>query len=125
MEFKKCQRCGCFFLSNNDVCTKCEAKDKLEMNNLKNYLENLDLNINNKSKTDLFNNNSTNKNYSNLNSYIDTISVNTGITVKNLNRYFTNDAFVSEANIVNTDYPNFADYVPSNKISTKIVRKHK
>lgn len=70
MEFKKCDRCGCFFLSNSNVCYNCSPKDSFEMSKLKNYLES--------------------ENYSNS---IDSISVDTGISVKNLNRYFENKEF--------------------------------
>lgn len=70
MEFKKCGRCGCFFLSDSDVCYNCTPKDNFEMSKLKNYLES--------------------ENYSNS---IDSISVDTGISVKNLNRYFENKEF--------------------------------
>ena len=31
MEFKKCARCGCFFISDNDICCNCEAKDRYDM----------------------------------------------------------------------------------------------
>ena len=27
MEFKKCARCGCFYMSEDDVCVKCYPKD--------------------------------------------------------------------------------------------------
>ena len=70
MEFKKCERCGCFFASNSDVCGNCGPKDSLEMLKLKNYLEG--------------------ENYSNS---INSISVDTGISVKNLNRYLENKEF--------------------------------
>lgn len=70
MEFKKCERCGCFFLSDNTVCGNCSPKDNLEISKLKNYLEN--------------------ENYSNC---INSISVDTGISVKNLNRYLENEDF--------------------------------
>ena len=70
MEFKKCERCGCFFLSDNDVCDNCTPKDSFEMSKLKNYLES--------------------DNYANS---INSISVDTGITVKNLNRYLENKEF--------------------------------
>ena len=70
MEFKKCDRCGCFFLSDNSVCYNCSPKDSFEMSKLKNYLES--------------------ENYSNS---IDSISVDTGISVKNLNRYLENEDF--------------------------------
>ena len=39
MEFKKCKRCGCFFVSNNDICGKCSPKDEYEITKLKNYFE--------------------------------------------------------------------------------------
>lgn len=70
MEFKKCERCGCFFLSDSNVCYNCSPKDSFEMSKLKNYLES--------------------ENYSNS---IDSISVQTGISVKNLNRYLENKDF--------------------------------
>ncbi len=70
MEFKKCERCGCFFLSDSAVCCNCSPKDSFEMSKLKNYLES--------------------ENYSNS---IDWISVDTGISVKNLNRYLSNEEF--------------------------------
>lgn len=70
MEFKKCERCGCFFLSENNVCGNCGPKDSFEMSKLKNYFES--------------------ENYSNS---IDSISVDTGISVKNLNRYLENEEF--------------------------------
>ena len=70
MEFKKCERCGCFFLSNSDVCCNCSPKDSFEISKLKNYFEG--------------------ENYS---SSIDCISVQTGISVKNLNRYLGNEEF--------------------------------
>ena len=67
MEFKKCERCGCFFLSESVVCENCSPKDSFEMSKLKNYFES--------------------ENYSNS---INSISVDTGISVKNLNRYLEN-----------------------------------
>ncbi len=70
MEFKKCERCGCFFASNSDVCGNCGPKDSLEMLKLKNYLES--------------------ENYSNS---INCISIDTGISVKNLNRYLGYEDF--------------------------------
>ena len=38
MEFKKCERCGCFFTSDDCVCPKCAPKDKCEISILKDYL---------------------------------------------------------------------------------------
>lgn len=70
MDFKKCVRCGCFFVSSNDVCCNCETKDKQDIYNLKNYI---------------------------INSYsdcsIDNLSFNTGVSVKNISRFIENNAF--------------------------------
>ena len=38
MEFNKCSRCGNFFLSNDDVCPRCKAKDTLEFETFKSYV---------------------------------------------------------------------------------------
>lgn len=70
MEFKKCERCGCFFLSNSNVCENCTPRDTFEMSKLRNYLES--------------------ENYSNS---LNSISVDTGISIKNLNRYLINEEF--------------------------------
>lgn len=70
MEFKKCKRCGCFFVSNNDICCKCSPRDEYDISTLKNYLED---NISASS--------------------LEEISNSTGITLKNLNRYMQTDEF--------------------------------
>lgn len=70
MEFKKCERCGCFFLSESTVCENCMPKDNFEMSKLRNYFDG--------------------ENYS---SSINSISIDTGISVKNLNRYLENEEF--------------------------------
>ena len=72
MEFNKCSRCGNFFISNDDVCPKCKAKDTLEFETFKTYIEENGINEN-----------------------LDVLSSETGITVKNLNRFL--------------DYTNFKD----------------
>lgn len=64
MEFKKCARCGCFFVTEGEVCTNCMPKDRLDIYKMQSYLE------------------------ENQNSSIDTISMDTGISTKNLERYF-------------------------------------
>lgn len=70
MDFKKCVRCGCFFVSANDVCCNCETRDKQDICNLKNYI---------------------------INSYsdcsIDNMSFNTGVSVKNISRFIENNVF--------------------------------
>ena len=31
MNFNKCERCGCFFVTDQNVCPKCEPKENFEM----------------------------------------------------------------------------------------------
>ena len=71
MQFNKCSRCGCFFVSSGDVCPNCQPKDDMEMNTLMNFLED-----------------------SSIDCSLENISYSTGITMKNLNRYFSNDNFI-------------------------------
>ena len=71
MQFNKCSRCGCFFVSSGDVCPNCKPKDDIEMNKLISFLED-----------------------SNMDCSLENISYNTGISMKNLNRYFTDDKFI-------------------------------
>ena len=85
-EFKKCKRCGNFFISNKDICGNCISKDELEITKLKNYFElNSDV------------------------SSLEEISNYTGITVKNLDRYLTFDEFknISEELNKNNKTSNF------------------
>ena len=64
MEFKKCARCGCFFISNNDVCFNCESKDRFDIAKLNNILEE----------------------NNNFNS-VESLSIASGINLNNLNRF--------------------------------------
>ena len=64
MEFNRCSRCGNFYLSQGNVCPKCSAKDNLELSTFKTYLQE-----------------------NGLNSSLENISGQTGISVKNLNRF--------------------------------------
>ena len=64
MEFKKCSRCGNFYLSEGDVCPKCSSKDSFELTTFKTYIE--------KNGTE---------------NSIDTISQELGIQVRHLNRF--------------------------------------
>lgn len=68
MEFKKCLRCGCFFMAENNVCCNCEPKDKLDLANLNSFLE---------------------ENH-NFNSIQD-LSIASGINVRNLNRFIADN----------------------------------
>ncbi len=80
MEFKKCERCGCFFTSNDNVCYNCLTKDKFEMSKFKNFVEE--------------------NNISNITSLND-LSIQTGISSKNLNRFLGYDDFNELANQIN------------------------
>ena len=60
-----------FFVNSGDVCPNCAPKDNFEMNKLKNFLEDSDMTCS-----------------------METISYDTGISIKNLNRYFSKDSFV-------------------------------
>lgn len=85
MEFKKCDRCGCFFVSDGNTCVNCSPKDKLEINKLKNFLDG--------ATPDSGTN-------------IDALSYNTGITIKNLNRFLCTDEFAGiakELGIINNE----------------------
>lgn len=72
MEFNKCSRCGNFYVSNEDVCPNCKAKDTLEFETFKTYIAENGINNN-----------------------LDILSSETGISVKNLNRFigYTNYNF--------------------------------
>ena len=64
MEFKKCSRCGNFYVSEGYVCPKCSPKDNFEFSTFKSYIA-----------------------QNGSDDSIDTISNKTGISVKNLNRF--------------------------------------
>ena len=75
MEFKRCERCGSFYLSESNICENCSPKDSFELSKLRNYFEG-DIQANS----------------------IDSISIDTGISVKNLNRYLGNEEFSEISN---------------------------
>ncbi len=64
MNLSKCERCGCFFVTENAVCPNCRTKDENEISQLKNFL------IENDSKIS-----------------VEELSLSTGISVKNVNRF--------------------------------------
>lgn len=75
MEFNKCSRCGSFYVSKGNVCPKCSTKDGFEFSTFKTYI-----------KENGFENN------------LETISGQTGISVKNLNRFLNYEEFQSIKN---------------------------
>lgn len=70
MNFNRCERCGCFFASNDHVCPNCAPKDHFEKVTLKDYLEHADQTL----------------------SLYD-MCIETGISEKNMNRYLQSDEF--------------------------------
>ena len=76
MEFKKCARCGCFFMSNNDVCCNCESKDMFDIAKLNSFIED---NISFNSIQDL--------------------SIASGVNLNNLNRFIQNNKLSGIDNI--------------------------
>ncbi len=69
MEFKRCARCGCFFVTAGDVCSSCAPKDRLDIFKVRNYFE------------------------ENSDSSINNISISTGISTKNLTRFLNSQNF--------------------------------
>ena len=37
MNFNKCKRCGCFFISSGDTCPSCTSKDNNEISKLNEF----------------------------------------------------------------------------------------
>ena len=68
MDFKKCVRCGSFFVTEGEVCQNCMPKDRLDIVKFQDYIGN----------TNDFS--------------ADNISINTGISLKNVNRYLTQNS---------------------------------
>lgn len=82
MELNRCSRCGNFYYSNTNVCPKCSTKDGAEFSIFKNYIQE-----------------------NGLESSLNIISGETGISVNNLNRFI--------------NYPEFKD-IPKNANSNNI-----
>lgn len=70
MEFNKCSRCGSFYITGGNVCPKCSGKDGFEFSTFKNYVAE-----------------------NGLENSLDTISIETGISEKNLNRFLNYNEF--------------------------------
>lgn len=73
MELNRCSRCGNFYVAEGNVCPKCSTKDGFEFSKFKSYVQ-----------------------QNGLENSLNTISNNTGISVRNLNRF--------------TKYPEFENY---------------
>lgn len=70
MQLNQCSRCGAFFVSENHICPNCEIKDQKDIAKLKTYLTESDNPIS-----------------------LEEISCNTGISIKNLDRFLATDDF--------------------------------
>ena len=84
MEFKKCNRCGCFFTSDENVCCNCKQKDRSDEVTLKSFFE---------EKETI--------------SSLEEVSLNTGISVKNLARYVEEGTY----NDIISNLPNTNDNI--------------
>lgn len=76
MEFKKCMRCGCFFMSDNDVCCNCQSRDRMDIAKLNSILE----------ESHRFNS-------------IQDLSIVSGVNINNLNRFIANNKISGIDNI--------------------------
>lgn len=77
MQVNKCERCGCFFVSDSSICPTCTQKDAHDIAHLKNFLE----------EGNSFTN-------------IEEIACLTGITPKNLHRLFQSDNLFQDNNSI-------------------------
>ena len=80
MKFNKCVRCGCFFASSDDVCPSCKSNDEVDKHTLKNFLDNADAPLS-----------------------LDSLSFNSGVELKNINRYMESKEFSSYKKMLGGD----------------------
>ena len=81
MELNKCKRCGAFFATQDSVCPNCRPKDLSDVYKLKSFLQEND-----------------------LPSSMDVLSCETGISIKNLNRFLESKDLLeigNDSNIIN------------------------
>ena len=76
MEFKKCVRCGCFFMSDNDICCNCQSRDRMDIAKLNSILE----------ENNTFNT-------------LQDLSIISGINLNNLNRFIADNKISGIDNI--------------------------
>ncbi len=70
MELNRCSRCGNFYVAEGNVCPKCSTKDGFEFSAFKSYVQE-----------------------NGFKNSLNTISNDTGISVKNLNRFVGYEEF--------------------------------
>ena len=78
MEFKKCTRCGNFYVSEGNVCPRCTAKDNMEFSTFKTYIQE-----------------------NGFEGSLTNISGETGISKKNINRFLTYEGIKEEIKNIN------------------------
>ncbi len=71
MDFKRCNRCGNFFMTENDICYDCSIKDNADIAKLNSILSN----------------------NTGINS-VNELSANSGVNPTNINRFIDNN-FIS------------------------------
>ncbi len=79
MEFNRCSRCGNFYVSEGNVCPKCSSKDGFEFSAFKSYVQE-----------------------NGFDNSLNTISNDTGISVKNLNRFLEYQEFQNYQKEINS-----------------------
>lgn len=67
MELKRCPRCGNFYNSDLNVCQDCKTNENLDVSKLKGYIDQYGVNASSEE-----------------------MAINTGVNVKNINRYLSN-----------------------------------
>ena len=78
MKFNRCVRCGSFFSSEDCICPNCQAKDEIDKLSIRNYLANND-----------------------TPESIELLSLQSGVSLKNVNRYLNTKEFSDIKNIFN------------------------
>ena len=66
MELKRCPRCGNFYNSDLNVCQDCKTNENLDVSKLKGYIDQYGVNASSEE-----------------------MAINTGVNVKNINRYLS------------------------------------
>ncbi len=82
MKFNKCARCGCFFTSQDQVCPNCKSMDEVDKQSLKNYLVDNEIPVN-----------------------AESLSYNSGVSLKNINRYLDTKEFSTLKNAFKSSSP--------------------
>ncbi|MBQ3407724.1 MAG: hypothetical protein IJH12_00780 [Clostridia bacterium] len=70
MNFNKCARCGCFYITDGAVCPSCTPKDKNDISKLKTFFDDNTAQVT-----------------------VNELSAATGISQKNLSRYISEKGF--------------------------------